>query len=227
MLSSYSGAVDDRVLSSPKEAVLGRLSEPGVLGCVWERETAPAVAGLRDLKLPSRSFEDGLIVWSHDYRERDLEELVRGLEAGHPRDVIIADARALLGRWFESAPRPHAFISLSVVADAGCHRLHVDRVGRRLLVTYAGAGTEWLEPAAAAEWRRDKCCWSPRAIQRVATGHVLLMKGCGDDPEQGLVHRAPPWTPGSEPRLLLRICDGEYHLAREAARAPRLGLPLS
>ena len=65
-------------------------------------------------------------------------------------------------------------ISIWIGSKRGCKRYHVDIVPQRLLVTYAGLGTEWL-PDEAADWKaystgepnekiiRDPCC---KAIHR-------------------------------------------------------------
>ena len=41
------------------------------------------------------------------------------------------------------------FVSFQLSIYRGCKRYHVDKVIQRLLVTYAGQGTEWLPNEAA------------------------------------------------------------------------------
>lgn len=211
-----------RVVVSSSADVLPRIAERDVVASIWRRPVEEGVAARLAPRLPRRTSENGVLVWSHDYRSRSLEPLVAGLPLGEDGEAILDDVRTLLQRWYETATVAHAFVALAAVADPGCHRLHVDRVGRRLVCTYVGTATEWLEPEAAAAWRRDPCCYEPTQIRRLGTGEVMVMKGCFDADEGGLVHRAPPWIPDSNPRLLLRICDGEYHVRRMLAEHPSL-----
>ncbi|MCW5812642.1 MAG: DUF1826 domain-containing protein [Labilithrix sp.] len=206
-------------MSSTSVDVLREIAAADTVAAVWQRSVDEHVARQVAARLPRHTVERGLLLWAHDHHARSLAPLVAELEPSDGRDAILADARLLLNRWFEIALVPHAYVSLAVVADSSCHRLHVDRVGRRLLTTYVGAGTEWLDPDAAEAWRRDRCCWKPSSIERLATGSVIIMKGCNESDDDGLVHRSPPLEPDASPRLLLRICDGEYHLARAGLTA--------
>jgi len=168
--------------------------------------------------LPRNGFEDGMLVWSHTYRSSPLDALVSKLAPSDGRDALLADMQMLLGRWFACARGAHAYVSLASVVGSSCNQLHLDNVGLRMLTTYAGAGTEWLSPGETAAWKRDPCCWRPEGLHRLETGHVVLMKGAAHPhcEGEGLVHRSPRHETGDAPRLLFRICDGEYHLYRPA-----------
>jgi hypothetical protein len=97
-----------------------------------------------------------------------------------------------------------------------CPRFHVDRVGVRLLCTYVGAGTEYLEDAevrreglgvAAPGGSVTEGAARPSAVVRqVAPFSVVLLKGEAwpDNEGRGAVHRSPP---GDGRRLLLSV-DG-------------------
>ena len=100
-------------------------------------------------------------------------------------------------------------VRLHVLADTMCPRFHTDRVPARLLVTYAGRGTEWLpEPVvtrADTPGPLPEQLVSEPDIQVMATGAVALLKGeawVGNE-GRGLVHRSP--APGASPRLVLGL----------------------
>ena len=84
---------------------------------------------------------------------------------------------------------------LEHVTDNACRKHHVDAVRLRLLCTYAGLGTEWLQPGGSS--------------RRMAPFHVGIFKG-GSSPDQAprVLHRSPPiehLPPGRQSRLLLCI----------------------
>lgn len=77
--------------------------------------------------------------------------------------------------------------------ERSCERYHVDAVDFRMLVTYAGTGTEWL-PIGAADIdaldnfrSNDKIVKDRNAIQHVKQWDVSIFRGG----PKGVVHRSP------------------------------------
>jgi len=98
-----------------------------------------------------------------------------------------------------------------------CPRFHVDRLGCRLITTYAGPATEWLPHSrvrrarlgtASAGIADDQSgvyrCESD--IERLQRGDVALLKGEGWEGNEGrgLVHRSPA-VPAGKKRALLTL----------------------
>lgn len=99
-------------------------------------------------------------------------------------------------------------LRLDVVTDDGCPRFHTDNVRFRLLCTFRGAGTEWLDPKAL--WTHvDERPLDPASIRRLDRGAIAFMRGAKDaTPERpALVHRSPRWDGTGLARLLLVIDD--------------------
>ena len=108
-------------------------------------------------------------------------------------------------------------VRLAVVLTQECTLFHVDNVVARLLVTYAGPGTEWLEEDCVhrnALWAPDLHADLDARNRRVARGaprqagpgDAVLMK-CARWPGNerlGAVHRSPP-VDGKTPRLKLTL----------------------
>ncbi len=86
-------------------------------------------------------------------------------------------------------------LRLEHIADDACRRRHVDAVRLRLLCTYAGAGTEWLDAADQTH--------------RMPAMHVGLFKGSVfPDAAPRILHWSPPVAhlpPQRRSRLLLCI----------------------
>lgn len=85
---------------------------------------------------------------------------------------------------------------LKQLDHAMCPRFHTDHVAVRLLVTYHGAGTEWL-------WRKQRL-EDQNDIRQISCGDVALLKGTGwqDNEYGGIWHRSPSCN---TPRLLLSL----------------------
>jgi len=110
-----------------------------------------------------------------------------------------------------------AGLRLTVLDRAMCPRFHVDRIPCRLVTTYQGIATEWLNHnvidrsklGAGNEGKSDEesgLFKSVEDINRLSEGDVALLKGENWDDTQGagLVHRSPAVTTG-ECRLLLTL----------------------
>lgn len=110
-----------------------------------------------------------------------------------------------------------AGIRLTVLDRAMCPRFHVDRIPCRLVTTYQGIATQWLNHedidrsklGAQSQGKSDAESGLLKAqahINQLTVGDVALLKGENwDDSEgYGLVHRSPP-VPTGEKRLLLTI----------------------
>lgn len=91
--------------------------------------------------------------------------------------------------------------------------MHVDHVTLRLITTWRGLGTEWLEESGAD--RRllgsDQVIRTQAAIHRANTGDILILKGERWPGNSGLgaVHRSPP-ADGTQQRRVLFACDAVW-----------------
>lgn len=110
-----------------------------------------------------------------------------------------------------------AGLRLTVLDRAMCPRFHIDRIPCRLVTTYQGIATEWLNHdvidrsklGAGNEGKSDEesgLFKSLQDIQRLSEGDVALLKGENWDETQGagLVHRSPAMST-DEHRLLLTL----------------------
>ncbi|MBS2012894.1 MAG: DUF1826 domain-containing protein [Deltaproteobacteria bacterium] len=149
----------------------------------------------------------------------ELDDLARALPPDDGRDALIED----IALWAEVMSDLTGFERLGVRLarlDAPmCPRFHIDRVGLRLVVTYAGPGTEWLEERdvdRAFLGARGHSIAPERSVDAGVRRHarpcraepfdVVLLKGDGwpGNERRGAVHRSPASGP-SEPRLVLTI----------------------
>ena len=102
-------------------------------------------------------------------------------------------------------------VQLLVVKTNKCRLFHEDYYRQRLLCTYMGPGTEWLDHNnvnrnALGKGCNDKIVKDMSLINRANTFDVILLKGAnyGED-TQGVVHRSPPIEHERSIRVLLKI----------------------
>lgn len=100
-------------------------------------------------------------------------------------------------------------LRLRALDKAMCPRFHVDHVPLRLISSYAGIGSQWLEEGAMPRSGLGRSGAEPQdeqSIQRLDAGHVALAKGekWQGNEGRGLIHRSPQ-PPAGERRLLLTL----------------------
>jgi hypothetical protein len=140
---------------------------------------------------------------------------------GSGRAALAADIALLAEILGDLLGAPSICLRLEVVGKAMCPRLHVDRVGIRLLCTYRGPGTEWEEDTsvdrrflgvAVGGVPDDVSGLLPAGhqIEAIPTFAVALLKGSlwqGNN-GRGIIHRSPAVGPSEAPRVLLAMDAG-------------------
>ncbi len=103
-------------------------------------------------------------------------------------------------------------LHLKVVGDDACSKFHTDRYDLRLLCTYVGKGTEWIEDAYVNRSKlmngeNHQIIKNESNIQHMQPFEVGVLKGEGSskNKNKGIVHRSPPISHTGEKRLLLRL----------------------
>ena len=106
-------------------------------------------------------------------------------------------------------------LQLQIVSTDMCRLFHVDYYRQRLLCTYLGPGTEWLdysnvERSALGKGDNNTLVKDAAAINRANRFDVLILKGknFGED-ELAVVHRSPPIVRDNNTRVLLKIDEEE------------------
>lgn len=197
---------------SAQPDVLGAIRDEDCNLAIWQR---PAVADFVPLTAGA----------PQDLRfETTLPDLPAALQSGLAEngfsgaalhDTLIADA-ALLARLFCAALELARFeLRLEVVRSDSCRKFHADYVRARLITTYVGAGTDWLENDEAA---RVAAGAEPRGIHRMNAFDVGLFKGklATDHPA---IHRSPPIAGTGAARLLMVLNPAQKQLVDRANSA--------
>ncbi len=139
------------------------------------------------------------------------EDLVRAMEplldnCGCPeeemRALLVGDVDNLVSAFARIARTDLVDVRLQSVSGDACWRFHRDFVAARLLTTYRGPATEWVQPRyAEAALRAQERFKGP--IEHLRAHDVAIFKGSCAGPASGIVHRSPPISGTGRTRLLL------------------------
>lgn len=191
---------------------LVRIFEEGVGLCHLPRPRDPAIDAYLAAAAPRLGA--GL---------RQVVPVSRGLPASDLPDLpgrqsLVNDIAFLVALYGDLLGCERVALRLEVVGRAMCPRFHTDRTGIRLLCTWRGPATEWLEEAGAdrsklgagAHGLDDACSGlilDPRRIGQVAPHAITLLKGdlWQGNAGHGVIHRSPAVPTDAAPRVLLAL----------------------
>ena len=148
----------------------------------------------------------------------DTEELFETLEKDLPnssfnthKGFFIKDILYLGESFFELTKSKKMRIQIEIVKTNMCPLFHVDHIRQRLLCTYMGPGTEWLDHSNVYRDGLGKGCNHKivkdfKMVNKARTFETLILKGvmyAGKD--LAVVHRSPPIEKDFKTRVLLKI----------------------
>ncbi|MEE4316534.1 MAG: DUF1826 domain-containing protein [Erythrobacter sp.] len=184
-----------RIATSPD--VLGRIGEDECNLAIWQRpafaDLAPLVAGTPD----DLRFDCGLAGLPGLLRSGLVDHGFGGGNSLHKE--LVTDATLLATLFCKALGLERFELRLEVVRTDSCRKFHADYVSARLITTYVGEGTDWLDGADAARVAAGE---EPQRINRMHPFDVGLFKGklASDHPA---IHRSPPIAGTGAARLLM------------------------
>ncbi|TVP91991.1 MAG: DUF1826 domain-containing protein, partial [Pseudomonadaceae bacterium] len=131
---------------SDSEVLLAALQD-GINLAVWQRQLAAPVHSFVAKALASDAplTVATSITLSSEDAEPDLHQLFAGLKHIPGHADFVADVQQLVAMYACLVDAECVGLRLRVLDRAMCPRWHVDKVGIRLVTTYHGPGTEWLQ----------------------------------------------------------------------------------
>ena len=229
-LLEENAAVPDHVVMGASPRVLSRVLRPGVNLAIWLRERRSAG------RTPTHHQARRALFDRAAASPIAIDTVVDATRAGFGQAVVPAsvdsDIRAaladdvdrLVGLVYRLSGVRDLRVKLHRCDGDECRQFHVDHVACRLITTYAGPGTDWLEDGAArrehlggrglprhrsvddvnnaivADWTR---------VHRLPRFAVALFRGAvahgPGAPTAGIIHRSPPIAGTGIKRLRLVI----------------------
>jgi len=149
----------------------------------------------------------------------DIDKIVQTIENNLKEfDLLKSDLISLL-HLFKDITKANRYKVLVVTVNTNmCRRFHTDINDLRMLCTYSGPGTLWLEDDNVNRKALDTCgdneciVLDETKIHQAKTGSVVILKGAIYPTEgtKAIVHRSPTIEEIGERRLLLRIDTNEF-----------------
>ncbi|TRO13428.1 DUF1826 domain-containing protein [Ectopseudomonas mendocina] len=191
--------------------VLGEVLHEDVNLAVWQRRLPAQIADFAETLLAQG--EPLAQSMTLELAQADSEPNLAGLVAQYAdlpgQAAFLADVAWLVRAYACLLDAQRIGLRLRALDKAMCPRFHVDHVPLRLITSYAGVGSEWLEEGAMPRSKLGQPGAEPQdeaLIQRLDSGHVALAKGekWQGNEGRGLIHRSPQSLAG-ERRLLLTL----------------------
>ena len=138
------------------------------------------------------------------------QHLPDGPIAGQKK-IFMDDILRLATLFQETTKSGEIKIQLEIVTTDKCSLFHADYYRQRLLCTYLGPGTHWLDHSnvdrsALGKGNNNSIVRDETAIHRANTFDVLILKGQDfGEGELAVVHRSPPIMRHNKRRVLLKI----------------------
>jgi len=194
--------------------ILADIYEPLSHLAVWNRTLSPVLnRACQGILESGKSVQIVMAVTP----ERALEELNKELAKFDGGTALSEDINQLVDMFCCLFDQSRVGLRLTSLDSAMCPRFHVDKVPCRLVTTYAGVATQWLEHkdvdrtklGAGNQGLDDDVCGlyqSTSDIKQLERGNVALLKGerWHDNEGGGLVHRSPALAVNQK-RLILTL----------------------
>ena len=182
------------MVASDDAAILGLIRGQGVELTIWERSLLPALeAWLVTLDL-SAIGQIRFDLEPTGMRGSIMKNLISaGYPAGASLDLFADDIMMIVKTFVGVTDADLLDFRLEVVTTDACRKFHADYVSVRLITTYAGQATQWIDGMPSPEIE----------VQQMRAGDVGLFKGRLAVAAPRILHRSPPIADTGERRLLL------------------------
>ncbi len=211
MMSALAIPAPPRQVSGDGPSVFAEVLDDGVNLAVWQRPLPAALAAFAEAVLARGAplAESRVLELIGEEGVPELDELLPAFADLPGHAEFIADLSWLVGAFACLLDARRLGLRLRALDKAMCPRFHVDHVPVRLITSYAGPGSQWLEEGAMARRRLGDAQAEPQdaaLIRQLRAGDVALAKGerWQGNEGRGLIHRSPQPQAG-ERRLLLTL----------------------
>ena len=185
--------------------VLSDVLQDGVNLAVWRRRLPAQLEDFAALVTSlGQPLADQRVIEVNEQRMPVLPDLLREVADLHGYESFVADVTWLVAAYTCLVGARRVGLRLRVLDAPMCPCFHVDNVPLRLLTTYVGPGSEWLQEHASPRGELHTEQPSVDNIQYLQAGDVAVLKGerWQGNEGAGLVHRSPS---GQQGRLLLSL----------------------
>jgi hypothetical protein len=182
---------------------LDAIRMPGVELAIWSRALPLCLLSWLE-QLPAAHLPDFRLLVSPVHFPVASKSLLGGLDRADRKmaEILAGDMALLVDRFAELSATDLVDVRVERITTDACWRFHRDCVDLRLLVTYRGPATQWVDPSHAEEALALQERYDG-PLGQAALGSVSLFKGCYGSDGEGVVHRSPPIHGTGKVRLLM------------------------
>ena len=168
-------------------ADLVEIFDPSVQLCSWQRTIDPLITTYLE------SLEQSGKLQLIETLPAEEPVFFDRLPAGPGREALIEDLSLLRDILCELMDCPAVGLRLARIGYAMCPGWHIDRTGIRLVCTYKGPGTEWLNNQQIDRNHLGSEKLKDQNFIQAETGEMVLLKGTlwQENEQFGSVHRSP------------------------------------
>lgn len=182
---------------------LAAINEPDMELVIWRRALPQCLRSWIDHIDVARLPDIHVLIEPQTLRPALLPLLdAGGIPPGDMRDLLIRDVGDLVSGFSRIARTDLVDVRLERVTHDACWKFHRDCVEARLLTTYSGPATEWIQPIHAERALREQKGFNG-PVEQFRNNDVAIFKGSCAEPGSGIVHRSPPIAGTGRTRLLL------------------------
>ena len=130
---------------------------------------------------------------------------------GLERSEVLADIMTLIGGFKDITKAFKYRVFLATVDSNMCRRFHTDVNDLRMICTYLGKGTLWVDEEGVdldhlhAQSQKPEFEPAEECIRHSQAGEVLILKGALYPNAEAIIHRSPTIENLGEKRFLLRV----------------------
>lgn len=179
------------------------IKKPDVELAIWRRPVPSQFQAWLEGLDPSLLPNLRILVEPADLRRAIVSHLDDcGMAGGKMRDLLVDDIEALVLAYARIAKTDLVDVRLERISHDACWKFHRDFVETRLLTTYRGPTTEWVQPQHAPQAMREQKGFKG-PTEELSLHDVAVFKGSSGGSGSGIVHRSPPIEGTDCSRLLL------------------------
>jgi len=196
-------------------AGLERIFDDGVSVCIWRRPADIAVDAYLDKAMPAFGLERTARISIADPR---FDELLGGFHGSPDPSGIVFELGGLVDLFASLTSADSIGVRLFCGNTRPCPRFHVDRIGLRMVCTWRGPGTEWIEHGAVNRHflggganrppdERSGLLLPGAQIHQMRPFDIGVFKGelWPTNGNRGAVHRSPWLPPLAPPRVMVTL----------------------
>lgn len=185
---------------------LVEIFDPEVQVCAWNRRPDPAITSYLSGLTTDRELQHSEVLTKTSHPKLDA------LPDRPERSAFVDDVARLVEIFRDLLDCQAVGLRLARIDRAMCPRWHVDRVGIRLLCTYQGPGTQWLDDQGIDHRSQQVDNLAEGEVRQADTGDIVLLKGSlwqGNE-AWGARHRSPDVGDSAPLRTVISL-DPVWH----------------